>query len=402
MALGGPDPAFFRHHHGDGIGTDHLQLAEGPGLFPLYQRRAARVAVLFRHRQQFFLDQGLEAGGAAEDFFQFIAFLGQLVLLSAYGDLFQPGQVAQLELEHRLGLGVGQAEALHQGRLGLVLGANNVNDLVDIQEGNQVAFEDMNALEDTRQAMFQPPAHGLGAEGQPLPQDAVQAFHPRPAVDADHIQVYPVGALQIGAGEQVAHQGLAINAVGARHDDQAGGIFVVGLVPQVRHHGQLPGLHLLGDLLQHPGPGNLVGQGGYHNVAALTLPDGAHAQATPPGLIHGDNVFTGRDDLGLGGKIGSLHMLAELGHRRFGRLQQAHCRRHHFPQVVRGHVGGHPHRNTGGAIEQHVGHLGGQYRGLLHGAVKIGHPVHCALGEFAQQHIGVGGQPRFGVAHGGE
>ena len=98
VALGGPDPAFFRHHHGDGIGTDHLQLAEGPGLFPLYQRRATRVAVLFRHSQQLFLDQGLEAGGAAEDFLQFIALLGQLVLLSAYGDLFQLGQVAQLEL----------------------------------------------------------------------------------------------------------------------------------------------------------------------------------------------------------------------------------------------------------------------------------------------------------------
>ena len=42
---------------------------------------------------------------------------------------------------------------------------------------------------------------------------------------------------------------------------------MVRFVAQVHHHGQFLSLHLIGNLLENLGPGDLVGQGGDHDVA---------------------------------------------------------------------------------------------------------------------------------------
>ena len=59
---------------------------------------------------------------------------------------------------------VGEAEARHQHRLGVVLGADDPDHLVDVEVGDQVAVEDVEAGEDLVVAELQPLAHGLDAE----------------------------------------------------------------------------------------------------------------------------------------------------------------------------------------------------------------------------------------------
>ena len=271
--------------------------------------------------------------------------------------------------------------------------------LINIEERDQVTFEDVQTLEYPLQAMLEPAPHCLGAKRQPLTQDTVQPLHAGPAVNADHIEVDPVAALQVGAGEQVAHQALDIDAIRAGHDDQSGGVLVIRLIPQVGYHGQFLCLHLLGDLLQDPRSGHLVGQGAHNDITALALPHRAHTQAAAAAGVHRHDVLAGRDNLRLGGEVRRQYMLAQFSHAGLRRLQQANRGAHHFPQVVGRHIGRHTHGNTGGAIEQHIGHLGGQHPGFVHGAVEVGRPLHGALGQLRQQHIGIDGQAGFGIAH---
>ena len=50
----------------------------------------------------------------------------------------------------------------------------------------------------------------------------------------------------------------------------------------------------------------------------------------------------------------------------------------HLAQVVGRDLGGHAHRNAGGAVEQHEGQAGGQELGLFKGAVVVGAEIHRA------------------------
>ena len=94
----------------------------------------------------------------------------------------------------------------------------------------------------------------------------------RPAVEADHGEVDPVGALEVGGGEEVGHQALDVDPVRARRDHQAGRVLVIRLVAQVLDHRQLLRLHLGGDLRQHLAARDLIGERGDHHVAVLHLP----------------------------------------------------------------------------------------------------------------------------------
>jgi hypothetical protein len=165
---------------------------------------------------------------------------------------------------------------------------------------------------------------------------------------------------------------------------------VVGLVAQVGDPGQLLGLHLLGDLRQHLGAGDLVRQRRHHDVAILDLVDRAHAEAAATGGVHLDQLVARRDDLGGGGEVRTGHELAQFIQRDAGVLQQRHRRFRDLAQVVRRDVGGHAHGDAGGAVEQQIGQTRRQHAGLVERAVEIGLPVHRALLQLGQQGIGVG------------
>ena len=55
-----------------------------------------------------------------------------------------------------------------------------------------------------------------------------------------------------------------------------------------------------------------------------------------------------------------------------------------FPQVVRGHVGGHTHGDTRCAVQEQQRGLGGQHGGFLQGVVKIEGHVHGVLVHVSQ------------------
>ena len=72
----------------------------------------------------------------------------------------------------------------------------------------------------------------------------------------------------------------------------------------------------------------------------------------------------------------------------------------HLGQVVGRDVGGHADRDAGGAVDEQVGHLGGQHRRLELLAVVVGHPVDGLLADVVLDHLlGELGQAHLGVAH---
>ena len=73
----------------------------------------------------------------------------------------------------------------------------------------------------------------------------------------------------------------------------------------------------------------------------------------------------------------------------------------HFPQVVGRDVGGHAHRDAAGAVDQQVGDLGREHRGLLQPVVEVGLEVDGVLVDVLQHRDRDAGEPGLGVAVGG-
>ena len=84
----------------------------------------------------------------------------------------------------------------------------------------------------------------------------------------------------------------------------------------------------------------------------------------------------------------ALDELAQRIHASIGLVQQMDRGTHHFPQVV-GDVRGHTHGNTGGAIEQDVGHSCRERRRFLQRSIEVGHPIHGSLPQLREQQLGI-------------
>ena len=183
----------------------------------------------------------------------------ELLLLLADLHLLEAREVPQLGLEDRLGLLVGQLEALDEHGLRLVLGAHDADHLVEVQIGDQQAVEDVQPRAHLLEPVLQAPRHSRLAEIQPLEQQLLQAHDARTAVEGDDVEIHAVVALEVGGGEQVRHQLHDVDPVRLRHDHQARRILVIGLVAHELDHRQLFLLHLCRDLLEHlgcPTPGS--------------------------------------------------------------------------------------------------------------------------------------------------
>ncbi len=177
------------------------------------------------------------------------------------------------------------------------------------------------------------------------------------------------------------------------------GILVVGLVAQVLDHRQLLGAHLRGDLLEDLGRADLVRQRGDDDVAVLALVHRAGAQRAAAGGVDREQLLARSDDLRRGRVIRPQHVLAQVGDTGIRIVQQADAGADHLAQVVRRDVGGHAHRDAHRAVQQHVRHPRRQPAGFLQRAVEVGHPVHRAVRQLAQQRLGDRAELGFGVAH---
>ena len=78
-----------------------------------------------------------------------------------------------------------------------------MDDLVDVQVGNEQAIEDVQPVEDDLQPVLEPPLYCLLAELEPLLEQSDEIESLRPAIEADDVHVHTHRALERGCREQV-------------------------------------------------------------------------------------------------------------------------------------------------------------------------------------------------------
>ena len=319
-------------------------------------------------------------------------------------DFLELAQRPQAHVEDRLGLHVGELERLHQHRLGLVLGADDADHLVEVEVGDQVAVEHLQPVADLLQPEVGAADQHLAAVRQPLVQHLAEAHHPGHDALRQDVEVERDARLEIGQPEQRLHHQRRIDRAALRLDDDAD---VLGqLVADVGDQRQLLGLHQLGDLLDQPRLLHLVGDFGDDDrpgAAPLVLlrPAGAHAERAAPGPVGLDDVRFRLDDDAAGREIRPLDEVDQRVDARLRRLDQMQRRVAELGDVVRRDVGRHADGDARRAVGEQVGEGAGQHHRLAVGAVIGRAEVDRVLVDAVEQQPRDLGHARFGVAHGG-
>ncbi len=321
----------------------------------------------------------------------------------------EPRQAIQFQLEDGVGLLGVEREALDDllRRVGLAVGlADDADDLVERVEDLLEALEQVDALLQLRQLVLQAAGHHFQAEVEEVPEHLLQVEalgtadlgilgrHEARQVDGE-------GVLQRGVLEQVRHHQVL---VGAALQLQLDSHIVGGEIADVHEVRHLPAEDDVADLLDELRLVDAVGHAGdVEQLAAARdhahLPGGADADRARAGAVDLLQLVGRVQDVAAGRKVRSLHPAAQLHRCQVRIVQQLHQRGADLVQVVRRDVGGHAHRDAGGAVDQQVRDARRQHHGLLPRAVVVRPEVDRLLLDLLQHFVGDPLQAALGVAH---
>ena len=93
-------------------------------------------------------------------------------MLAADFDFLELAQSAQAHVEDGFGLRVGELEALHQDGLRLILPADDADDLIEIEIGDEIAAEDFEPAGDFGEAEI-----ACAGPARPCDDRAIRAAH---------------------------------------------------------------------------------------------------------------------------------------------------------------------------------------------------------------------------------
>ena len=409
MPLGGADPALLGADDGHGLALDEIldgmcdlgrrvaEFGATAAELGLAAELAFRLLHLGRDRlplQILVLQQRL----------QVLALGGELLVLAPDLELLEAAQGAQAHVQDRFGLRIRESESLDHLGLGLVLLADDLDQLVEVQIGDQIAFEDFQPPLDRLQPEGRTPHQHLAAMVEKRLKGLAQVHHPRGVVLVEDVEVEREPDLEVGELEQLLHQQFGGNGARARleHDPNVVG----GLVPHVVEDGQLLGVDDLGDALDQPALLDLVGNLRDDDaiLAARKLfdrPAGAQTEGTASRAVGLDDRVARLDQHAPGREIRPLDEVDEGFDAGVGRLDEMQQGVAELARIVRRDRTGHAHGDAGRPVRQQVGKPAGQHHGFLGGTVVVRAEVDGVLVDAGQQGLGHLGQAGLGVTHGG-
>ncbi len=372
---------------------------------------AAGIGILVANQHEFVVNDRHETVRAGQNGEQIsdgrqdlLVFLDDFVLLQAR-------QAMQAQVENSLGLGLAQSvalraqaqsriqivgaglagagprqhgrdrprppEVLHEPGLGLA-GAggtlDEVDHLVDIGQGHRQTFQDVGPAPGLAQLENSAPRHHIAAVTQEIFQQLLEVEQARLAVHQGH-HIDAEHRLHIGVLEEVVEHHVRV-VVALDLDDHAHAV-LVRLVPELGDALDLLLLDQLRHPLQQPRLVHLVGQFGDDDGLAaaallrLHMGAGPHDDSPPPGPIGLADTPHAIDDGG-GRKVRPRDQLHEFLDPDLWPLYHRQAGLNHLAQVVRGDVGRHAHRDTGGTVDQQIGKARRQDLGLMLRLVVIG------------------------------
>ncbi len=361
------------------------------------------VAVLLLQLEDLGLDDGHDAPFVGQDVLQVRDLDLELGELGAERLDLQPGKLLQPHVQDGLGLLLVDLQSDHQALARLLRALGLTYDAYGVVQGVQrldQADEDVLPLPGLGQVVLGAAGHDLLAIGEIVPEQLLQREHLGLVVDQGDVDD-PEGHLHLGLLEQVVEDDLWRD-VAAKFDDDAHAV-AVRFVAQVGDAFDALVLDQLGDGLDEVGlvdlVGDLVDDDALPPLPLLHAGLGPHLDLAAPGAVGLDDApdavdsASGREIR----RLDELHQVPDLGLRVLDDVDDGV---HHLGKVVGRHVGGHPHGDAGGPVDQKVGQLARQGGWFLEAAIEVVDEVDGVLVDVAQHLHGDAAQTTFGVTHG--
>ena len=313
-------------------------------------------------------------------------------------------QGAEAHLENRLGLALGKIEALLElgARGGCVRrGANQCDDLVQVVEGNHEAIEDMRPLFCPGKVIDRPADDHFLAELDEMAERFLDRKRLGPAVH-EREQIDREGRLQ---GRQLVElvEDDVLGGVASQFDDDSHSL-AIRFVAQIGNSLDTAVANEVGHPLEENRFVHLVrnfrNDDSHPPLGLFEARLRTKGQVTPTRREIISNAI-GPAELGAGGEIRTGHLLEQVVEGAIRVLRLQHHRFAQFGEVVRGHIGRHPHRDPRGAVGEKIGEAGGQNHRLFHLAVEIRREIHGLSIDISKHFLGEQRESRFGVAIGG-
>src|SRR5581483_712159 len=327
------------------------------------------------------------------------------VLLDEFGAL-QLRQALQAHVEDRVGLDLGERQPLHQTTARLVRRlspADQRDHRVEVVERDLEPFEDMGAFLRLTQLKGRAAHDDFAAVVDEGGQDLFEVQDLRPVVDQGQHDD-PEGRLELGVLVKVVQHDQGDLAALELNDDPDA--VAIRFVAQVRDAFGPPVLDELGDFLDQVGLVDLIGNLGDDQplaigpLVALDVDLRPQGQQTPARFVSLLDPLRAVDEAG-GREIRAGDLLHQLRDRYVRVLQQQEEAVDDFGQVVRGNVRRVADRDAARAVDEQIGHLGGQDDRLDPRFVVVGDKIDGLLVDVGQHFLGELRQPRLGVQHGG-
>ena len=410
MALQRAHPALVGHQHGDRLAFDEGFLDGGEiVLGRIREHGAAFSERRLRPKEvadfpDLLADLGPLFGLGAEQSLDALQLGAKILVLGADLEFLELAQAAQPHVEDRLGLNLRQLERRDQRRLRLILIADDLDHLVDVQKRDQIATEHFEAMLDLLLAVVGAPQQHVAQMVEPFAQAFGEPQHFWDAALHQDVEVQRNPAFQLGQLEQRFHQQFRIDRTRFRLDHEAD---VLGrFIADVADQRQLLLVEQFGDLFHQPRllhqPGNFRD---HHDPGAagtlLLAPFGAGAERAAPGHVGFGDALLGIDDDAAGREIRTLDPFQQRLRFGIGLVDQMQGRVAQFGGVVRRDRGRHADGNALRPVGEQIRKTAGQHDRLFGLAVVIGAEFDAVLVDALEQQPRDLGHARFGVAVGG-
>jgi hypothetical protein len=319
-------------------------------------------------------------------------------------------ETLELQFEDGSRLDVAQAELGDEADAGLARGrgiADELDDRVEVVEGNDVATQNVGTRLCLAQLELGPPAHDLAPEVEEVVADLEEIEDPRAAVD-DRQHDDAERVLELGLLVELIEQDLR-GLILADIDDDAHAA-AIALVARLGDALDLLLADEFSDALDKPRLVHLVGKLGDHDgfavvLALLDFGACAHGDGAAAGAEGGADAVAAEDEAA-GREVGAenpLHQAFEalvVGGSRLLVLEEVQESFDDLAQIVGRDVRGHADGDAGRAVDEEVGKDGREDGRLFEAVVVVRLELDGLLVEIGHHRGGDLREPRLGVAHG--
>ena len=389
-------------------GDDHLLVRNhvldaqfGTGEF---DAGAALVAELLLHFQELVLDDAHAEGLVLQDGLESADQLHQLIVLGAQFVALESGQLLEAHVEDGPGLDLAQLELLHQAVTGVfrrLAAPDEGNDLIQVVDGNDEPLQDVGPLLRLAQFILGPAHDDIVTVLEVVEDHLPQVQQLRTPLDQGNVVDREAGLelrVLVQLVEDHVRDGVPLEI---KHDPHA---LPVGLVPDLADAVNLLVVDEVSGLANHVGLVDLVGNLLDNDLllaGAGLLETGlaAHHDPAAAGLVGILHPFHPVDDTA-GGEVWSLDVLHQPLHGDVRLVDHRHAAIDHLRQVVGRHVGRHADRDACGTVDEEVGNLGREHRGLLQAVIEVVGEVDGLLVEIGEHLLGNLAKAGLRVPHG--